>query len=1750
MTDTPRLDLRPSQQSLAEWGQLQKVFAASRREVLELKKDLKNLGSLTQALKAQQVKIQGGAAYAQGLDARASRSVSRTIQDGTDYGRAVGQQKEILRSAREHTEFIRQQGKLYAAQNMQVSQVRNQIGQITDLKQLQKLSDAALLRMGLMQTQNMREQAAEARVLNDLINRRIAALRQEATLNKQTRHENRFVRGRAEQKERLFGDGGAHLMGVQAGLMGNYAMIGAGMGAIYGTGKFLADFDEALHNLQATVVITDGNMVSLRQTILDVAKDTRFMANELAEASVNMGQAGMSAREIEESLKGVAILASATGTDLNQSVDIMTSVLGVFNKSASQTEQIANTITQAVNDSKLSIDKLTLGLQYAGNTAAQSGVSFEELIASMGAISNAGIRSGSTIGTGLRQLLISFQKPSKAFRQTLSDLGLTMDDVDLKVHGLSGAMENLRKAGFTAADSIRSFEVRAAAAYTALSSQIGTMRDLEKAFVNSNAAAKASETQMESLRNRGRQLLSTFQSVAADALAPFVALLGDIAAGMTVFVSSMGPAIATLATFGTALAVVKGVQKLSLLMAGFSTASTVAGTAAAGAATKVGFMSGAIGALGTRMASLLAGPWGLAAAAILGIGSAMYGTIRNAQDLGDEMDVVRTKFDKVHGELESTRQEFETTGERITDLKNRAKALTGEKLDLEAAKIRQEFQDMGIVLPETVDHVDDLITALKNLRSELSEEYLIKVVMAKQALEDMAGITGQQIATTYDDLSAATGRQRRSARNNISGQTADYPEVQQLFRAWGLLDQGLRPELRDNAQLKADIANEVGDALRAAKARLAADPYNDGLDRLITIFEELIFKPYRALILQEQELNKQEDQILRYNQEEAGALVARANEPLKDQIDLYETQASSRFNNVLDPSLSPREQLQAAEQIYADEQVKLAQMAKDIEAVREQANGITPGSGTFAVGSMDATWASGQATIRQGFEDQIGAISEGLEQSLTTLDAHSGNYLAELDQKIAAEMDPILKQGMLQMREMWITAVQRQRDQILSDSIRAAKALGDTEAVADLENDRAASRSGYRQDMTTSAEAQKAVTDAELGRDLNLAQTAIGQHDTSTEHALTTLRNAIADEDNLATQRELLVDLEQYIREQGDVRRGLVEAALSAAQAAEADKRDKPETERLEAALTQHDVDQAEDLRAVAKQIEGNDDTAKARAIADIGDKIRLTNEQYALDMAEMQRQVDLLPDDQGEAKAELIRDMIQARNDKATRVTALQDEILELLSGETTAEAAKLEKETKEAQAAEIQGLSQDTQTFNDEITKALYTAHQENIALIDQAIEQVTTLIGFAKDAEAYRRLEQQGLILLNQKAAAMDAAPAPLVPLTPAQRAAEEEATTSQEASLAQAAVDKADDLRITPNPTFGNNPRVTPPKPDKGNKSKKGGGRKEKSEGEKWAETSKAAVAAYQDLADRGIVTANQAAEIITSTTDQAEKRLEGVDKQVTELYNKMLNGGLQEAEQERLTDLLKEQKDLLDIITGDYAQLGAQLMLNGQYAEGFGLVFRGWSEEALDMDKALKDGLLNTLNAGLTGVTDFFSSVSDGTKSVKDGFRDMAVGVVKAIHQMIAQMLAMKAIMAGMKWINSTFAMDLPIPNFMKHGGSVRRRALGGSAPNRDSELTMLQPGEYVMRKTAVDAIGVDTLNQMNAQGNMVASRSAPPAMQQQKPGGDQTINFYLVDERSQAGAIGPQDILAVVTDDIARGGTTKKLIKSIQMGAM
>lgn len=344
-----------------------------------------------------------------------------------------------------------------------------------------------------------------------------------------------FLGGLKSSASNLLGgdtDGGFGFgAGALVGRVGAYAVAA---GAIYGmitatkqAITFTVQFEDQLAQLQAISGSTSLEMERLSAGILEVGKNSSRSISELTNAATIIAQAGYAGNEIGLLLDNVTKLADASGSTADQSVDILTSALGAFQLEASESTRVTDGLVAALNDSKLAVNQVQLGLQYLGAIAKENNLTFEELTAVMGAAADAGIRSGSTAATGTRQLLIDLMDPSEKLVAQLTKIGLTTADIDVKTLGLVEVLNRLRDAGFQAYGTI---ETRAAAMYGVLANNTDQIERLVEAQTRQGAADQAQEIRLDSLSAKWQMLLNSLAetaSIIGSILIPVLKLITD-----------------------------------------------------------------------------------------------------------------------------------------------------------------------------------------------------------------------------------------------------------------------------------------------------------------------------------------------------------------------------------------------------------------------------------------------------------------------------------------------------------------------------------------------------------------------------------------------------------------------------------------------------------------------------------------------------------------------------------------------------------------------------------------------------------------------------------------------------------------------------------------------------------------------------------------------------------------------------------------------------------------------------------------------------------------------------------------------------------------------------------------------------------------------------------------------------------------------------------------------------------------------
>ena len=462
-------------------------------------------------------------------------------------------------------------------------------------------------------------------------------------------------------------------------------------------------------------------------------------------------------------------------------------------------------MTAALNLTKLTMDKLGQGIQYVGTTGYELNLSLEETTALLGGLSNSGIRSGSTLGTGLRQFLIGIQEPTEKLRKIMDRLGLTMDDINIKTNGVTGVIANLTKAGFSSQDAFKGLETRAAAAFLALKNQLPLVQSLEHAFVLQGAATQAAAAQMDSFASQGSQTLNNLSAIAVKATEPLTraltAGLGGLNSVLKDVNSGSGTAIAVagLATLGVVAAAATG--GIASLVRGFlgaraATASLAASQAELAIASKVasgamteeaaaaarlalveGEASVATGVLGTAM-KFLGGPWGI----LIGLAVSLVPLLLQYSDASakaaQRTEELQTAANAVKGKLDGYDSTITSVEHELDRLSQRSKQLRGDKAALanEVLSLTNRFEGLGAMLGSTNVKYETLIGTLRRYLSLQRDKRAAEFIEA-------TGVSDQQIANSQGIIKDLQSKYREATRTQVfAGSSGGYSSSLTLAR--------------------------------------------------------------------------------------------------------------------------------------------------------------------------------------------------------------------------------------------------------------------------------------------------------------------------------------------------------------------------------------------------------------------------------------------------------------------------------------------------------------------------------------------------------------------------------------------------------------------------------------------------------------------------------------------------------------------------------------------------------------------------------------------------------------------------------------------------------------------------------------------------------------------------------------------------------------------------------------------------------
>ena len=206
------------------------------------------------------------------------------------------------------------------------------------------------------------------------------------------------------------------------------------------------NFEEALAEVST---LTDMSLEEFKakyaKGVLDLSKELGSSPVEVARAMYQAISAGIAPEKALEFIKTAGKAAIAGKTDIFTATDTLTSMVNAFKQFGYTTKEISDFVFVAVREGKTTFSEIAGSIGQVANIAATAGVSLEESLAAMSALTAGGM-STSEAFTGVKYAIESLLNPTSQAEEWFQKLGVQVDANTLKQYGLKGTLEILTKA--------------------------------------------------------------------------------------------------------------------------------------------------------------------------------------------------------------------------------------------------------------------------------------------------------------------------------------------------------------------------------------------------------------------------------------------------------------------------------------------------------------------------------------------------------------------------------------------------------------------------------------------------------------------------------------------------------------------------------------------------------------------------------------------------------------------------------------------------------------------------------------------------------------------------------------------------------------------------------------------------------------------------------------------------------------------------------------------------------------------------------------------------------------------------------------------------------------------------------------------------------------------------------------------------------------------------------------------------------
>jgi TP901 family phage tail tape measure protein len=308
----------------------------------------------------------------------------------------------------------------------------------------------------------------------------------------------------------------------------------------------MTDYNQSVRSLQAITGLTGKTFIPFEKEIKNIGNELKLAYPTVSKAMELMGSLDATllenAKDMGAMTRAAILLSKASGADLPETAQSLTSILKIFGDNASQAARYVDILSTSEQKGTYTVSQLADGLKTVGGTARVLGLNVDETAALLQALAPSS-KSVEVASTGLNAIL--------------NKLGVTTGQFNPKIVGSAKAFDNLAKANLTLGQAQKLVGAERAGMLLSLINQNKVVQDLSNnQYLEGNAMAQAAtratafNVRIEQLGSRFKNLMIT-GSETSGILNIFGGILGLITNNLGLIIGVIGGVIAYYIAYKT-----------------------------------------------------------------------------------------------------------------------------------------------------------------------------------------------------------------------------------------------------------------------------------------------------------------------------------------------------------------------------------------------------------------------------------------------------------------------------------------------------------------------------------------------------------------------------------------------------------------------------------------------------------------------------------------------------------------------------------------------------------------------------------------------------------------------------------------------------------------------------------------------------------------------------------------------------------------------------------------------------------------------------------------------------------------------------------------------------------------------------------------------------------------------------------------------------------------------------------------------